>query len=101
MTQAERALFEHRFATRQNLVGRVRHVAEITESTVQTAGYCSMPVPAAVIAAAEALTDWAESVHATIQRERAERGRTGMDGAAQQRQLERAIYAAGRRAQDG
>jgi hypothetical protein len=99
MGEAERLLYQHRHVCRQDTVNMARHATEIAEHAIGGARYAAVVVPADVEAAARALERWAEQLHATLERERAEREQTGLDGAQQQRQLERDLAEAEGRAQ--
>jgi hypothetical protein len=89
ITDAQRALLEHRWAVRVNLPSDVMHAARTARRAVDVAAYARLDAPEVVTRAVEVLEGWAIAVDQRVKTERAQRVLFGMDDAGFQRQLER------------
>jgi hypothetical protein len=91
MTGDERALLEHRWATRVNAPTDARHAATLALRLLDVAGYAGLAVPDQVRRAAVELEAFAADVERQVDVDRAELERSGRDAASFQRALERAL----------
>jgi hypothetical protein len=89
MSASAEALYGHRAAVRAGLSIDATHATETVRNLVSTARYAAVPVPPALDEAIVVLARYAESVHALIERDRAEITRRGISAAEHQRAVER------------
>jgi len=91
ITDAQRALLEHRAAVRVNLPADAAHAARTARWLANQADYARLPAPTVerIGQAAEILEAIAASIAGRLEAEGAERERLGLDRATYQRRLER------------
>ncbi len=91
MTDAQRALLEHRAAVRVNLPADAAHAARTARWLAQQADYARLPAPTVerIGQAAEILEATAAQVAGRLEAEGVERARLDLTAAAYQRRLER------------
>ncbi|HYT25607.1 MAG TPA: hypothetical protein VEP73_03875 [Actinomycetota bacterium] len=92
MTEAERALAHHRYATRLNLPPQVAHCASTLERTISAARYAGLGIDDDVCRAMAALDHWADAVRRDVDEGERERAASGADPAVWQRERERSAW---------